>query len=421
MSTHQIVHPPSAYRGVDGALVAGVCVGLAAQFRIPVWVIRVVFIVACTWKFSGAVAYALVWLILPSERQPVPIGLVAAARQGLRTVARPWNWRLLIGWVASFAVGMGIAVAMRWYDHSVIGQCAVVICLLGLGVGLVWRVRESRWRAWAKVAVMVVAVALIWVTGAFLATRLLLWPQLDENFGMPGFAPDRHVAIYTIAGITAGLTIIAGAVVVLPWIIHPVVSEEAKQAELIAQTRADIAAHLHDSVLQTLAVIQKQAGDPKKVTQLARSQERELREWLYGDQVEDESATTALKEVVAELEKTYPVAVELVTVGDHEMTVEVDAIVRAAREAILNAAKHSGADKVDVYAEVNEDAAQIYVRDRGAGFVTDDIGEDRMGIRGSIIDRMTRYGGKVEIRSTVGEGTEIQLLMPLSEKGANNG
>ena len=222
---------------------------------------------------------------------------------------------------------------------------------------------------------------------------------------------------YLITAFVALAAMVACGIGFLPWLMHPERSEEDKQRELIAETRADIAAHLHDSVLQTLAVIQ-QSTDSKAVAQLARRQEKELREWLYLDQTEDESATTALKEVITELEATYPVAVELVTVGDHEMTVEIDAVVRAGREAILNAAKHSGADKIDVYAEISTDRAEVYVRDRGRGFKVEDIGDDRMGIRGSIIDRMTRYGGKVDVRSTLGEGTEIHLSMPLNQEGS---
>jgi signal transduction histidine kinase len=214
--------------------------------------------------------------------------------------------------------------------------------------------------------------------------------------------------------------VVASLVVALPWILHPARSEEEKQAELIAETRADMAAHLHDSVLQTLAVIQKRAGDAKAVAQLARRQEKELREWLYGEHTDDESATSALKDVVAELEMTYPVEVELITVGDHDMTVEIDAVVRAAREAILNAAKHSGAPKIDVYAEVSGRRVDAFIRDRGRGFKMADIGEDRMGIRNSIIERMARYGGRVDVRSTPGEGTEIHLLMPLSEEGKDH-
>ncbi|MDR0417252.1 MAG: histidine kinase, partial [Propionibacteriaceae bacterium] len=184
-----------------------------------------------------------------------------------------------------------------------------------------------------------------------------------------------------------------------------------REEELVEQAKADVAAHLHDSVLQTLAMIQRQSGDAKAVAHLARRQERELRSWLYGDAVDAESLKAALRATAAEIEDTYSVPVDIVTVGDAELTPSLDALVRAAREAILNAAKHSGADRIDVYSEVGQDAVEVFVRDRGRGFDAGHVGEDRMGIRGSILDRMHRYGGQVGLRSTVGEGTEVRLEM----------
>jgi len=254
-------------------------------------------------------------------------------------------------------------------------------------------------------------ICMAWMAGTVIQARVWSLISLDVQPGMENYLTTLFFS---------GTAMVGCVLVVLPWIVHPARSEAAKQAELIAETKADMAAHLHDSVLQTLTVIQKSAADSKTVAQLARRQERELREWLYGEATDEESATAALKEVVAELEATYPVAVELVCVGDHEMTVEVDAVVRAAREAILNAAKHSGATQIDVYAELSQEKADVYVRDRGKGFKMDDIGDDRMGIRRSIIDRMERYGGSVDIRSTVSEGTEIHLSMPLTEEGVTN-
>ncbi len=415
-----MVRPPQAYRSLDRGLVAGVAAGLAAYLRFPVWALRAVFVLACFWKLSGAVAYAVLWLIMAAETKPVPIGLVAAARLGLRTASHRPRWQMLVGWAGSFVAGVGICFAMRFYDQSVIGQYGILGVVCGLAIALVWISREVHWRRSAKACLIVVGVLLLWAVGIYSQARFLAWVD-NSDWWRPRLSLSEQGEVFAAAMFIGGTTIVAGLILVLPWFLHPARSMEDKQQELIAETRAGIAAHLHDSVLQTLAVIQKRAADPKTVAQLARRQEKELREWLYGEQVEDESATTALKEVIAELEASYPVAVELVTVGDHEMTVEIDAIVRAAREAILNAAKHSQAEKVDVYAEISELRAEAYIRDRGRGFAMEDIGEDRMGIRGSIIDRMARFGGKVDIRSTVGEGTEIHLLMPLNEEGASHG
>ena len=407
MNDPAAVRPPRAYRLIDRALLAGVAAGLGAHSRFQVWAIRAGFLVASLWKFSGVIAYAVLWLLLPCRQDPTPIGLVAAERRGLRKVRRT-GWLRVVGWVGALAVGVGVSWVIRQYDTSWLGHYSYDLCVVGWGIALVWLTRDTAWPRWGKALVMTVGSLAAWAYAT-----LVEWDMLQSRISdMPW---DAAILLAVVVG--AGATVLACLVTVLPWLIHPPRSAADTQAELIAETRADMAAHLHDSVLQTLAVIQKQAGDARSVAQLARRQERELREWLYGERTDDESAKTALKEVVAELEATHPVPVELVMVGDHEMVVEIDALVRAAREAVLNAAKHSGADKIDVYAEIGPAQGEVFVRDRGRGFEMADIQPDRLGIRRSIIDRMARYGGRVDIRSTPGEGTEIHLLMPLGEKG----
>jgi signal transduction histidine kinase len=392
-------------------LVAGVAAGLAAHSRVPVWLIRVGFLVTSLWKFSGAIAYAFLWLLLARYEPERPIGLVAAERQGLRKVATPNPWLRILGWPGAFLACLAAALVIRAYDGSWIGQYAIHILVVGFAIAGVWGVKETQWPGVAKALVAVVGILLAWIVGAFLQARL--WDLIAPYISVP-------YQSYFAAFVITGTAVVGGTVLLLPWLMHPPRSEAAKQAALIAETRAAFAAHLHDSVLQTLAIIQKRAGDPREVAQLARRQEKELREWLYAERTDDETATSAMKEVVAEVEASYPIAVELICVGDREMTVEIDAVIRAAREAIHNAAKHSGADKIDVYLETQASQVEAYVRDRGHGFNIEDIGDDRMGIRGSIIERLTRYGGKVEIRSTPGEGTEIHLLMPLDEEGVNH-
>jgi len=162
-------------------------------------------------------------------------------------------------------------------------------------------------------------------------------------------------------------------------------------------------------VLQTLALIQRQADDPKAVQQLARRQERELRTWLYGEEPQTETLKAALTGAAAEVEDERGIPIEVVMVGDCETSDSIQALVRAAREAMVNAAKHSGADKIDVYAEVTDDLVEVFVRDRGHGFDLDTVPEDRMGVRGSILDRMARHGGRATIRSRPGDGTEVRL------------
>ncbi|HKN57120.1 MAG TPA: ATP-binding protein, partial [Amycolatopsis sp.] len=222
-------------------------------------------------------------------------------------------------------------------------------------------------------------------------------------------------------------TLIGVAVLTVPFWLRLVrdLTEERK-ARIRTDERAEIAAHLHDSVLQTLALIQKQAESPREVARLARSQERELRGWLYGpsgygkpaekgddaEQVFGGRLSEALAAACGEVEDTFAISVGQVVVGEAELNEPLVALVQAAREAIVNAAKHAGVDEVSVYAEVEPTAVTVFVRDRGKGFDPDLVPEDRHGLADSIRGRMTRHGGTCKVRTAPGEGTEVQLGMP---------
>ncbi len=186
-----------------------------------------------------------------------------------------------------------------------------------------------------------------------------------------------------------------------------------------AEERAEMAAHLHDSVLQTLALIQRRSGEPAEVTTLARSQERELRQWLYdsGDRVEEAGFREAIEEVAAEVEALAGVPIDVVVVGTTGCDGDVAALVRAAREAMLNAAKHSGADRVAVYGEVEGGRISVFVRDRGCGFDPEAVPADRRGIRESIMARVERHGGTATIVSAPGSGTEVRIEMTRGLRG----
>ena len=176
-----------------------------------------------------------------------------------------------------------------------------------------------------------------------------------------------------------------------------------------------MAAHLHDSVLQTLALIQRN-DDPRVIAQLARQQERELRRWLYADS-DDPSATTlktSIERISEVVEDRFDIAVETVVVGDTSMDTTLEALIGAAGEATTNAAKWSGCDQVSVFAEVEDDGVRVFVRDTGAGFDPDGVAEDRLGVRESIVGRMERVGGTAEIRSAHGSGTEVELYVALA-------
>jgi signal transduction histidine kinase len=212
----------------------------------------------------------------------------------------------------------------------------------------------------------------------------------------------------------AVVVVLAGSVLLFgPWWLGMARALTAERtARIRAQERAEVAAHLHDSVLQTLALIQRRAGDPAEVAQLARRQERDLRAWLNAD--ETAAADTlhgALVRAATEIEAQHGVEVEVVCVGDRPLDGDTAALAAAAREAIVNAAKFAGAGRIDVYAEASGEHAEVFVRDRGAGFDPAAVPADRRGVRESIVGRMERHGGRAQVRSTPGAGTEVELSL----------
>jgi len=219
-------------------------------------------------------------------------------------------------------------------------------------------------------------------------------------------------------------TLVGVAVLTVPWWLKLAreLGEERRE-RIVEAERAEIAAHLHDSVLQTLALIQRQSDQPREVLRLARGQERELRHWLYGptgyragsgEPGLDGGVAAALTAAAAEVEDTYAIDVRPVVVGDRPLDDDLRALVLATREAMVNAAKHAGVGEVSVYAEVEPDSVHVFVRDRGAGFDPAAVSEDRHGLADSIHGRMGRHGGTVDVRSKPGEGTEVRLTMPVA-------
>jgi signal transduction histidine kinase len=191
-----------------------------------------------------------------------------------------------------------------------------------------------------------------------------------------------------------------------------------RSARIRSQERAEVAAHLHDSVLQTLALVQRRAGDPSEVAKLARHQERELRSWLAGAEARPrERLADALRAAAEEVEEAHGVPVEAVVGGDAALDERLEALVAAAREALTNAAKFaSEGGEVRLYAEIENGTAKVFVDDRGPGFDPEAIPADRRGLRESIIGRMRRHGGRVEIRSAPETGTEVELEMSAAER-----
>jgi signal transduction histidine kinase len=207
---------------------------------------------------------------------------------------------------------------------------------------------------------------------------------------------------------------VAGALLLIagPWLWQLAVDRDAERAARIrSDERSEVAARVHDSVLQTLALIQRHAQEPRRVASLARRQERELRGWLYGERpIGDEASLVgALSAAAADVEELHGIRVELSNAGDCPAD---EALVLAAREAMTNAAKFSGAAEVDVYAEVTDDEAAVFVHDRGSGFDRAAVPPDRRGLAESIEGRLERAGGRATVASAPGQGTEIELRLP---------
>jgi signal transduction histidine kinase len=325
--------------------------------------------------------------------------------------------RLRPGWVALLGcAGIGLFVAFLWaVEHTtppplpvlVVMVLAVVALLVGPWAYLATRRLAGEPEAGRILRRILAVGAILAGTGVAVATAIA-----TAGTGEPGTA--GAVAMFSI--LVAGLLALVG-VVVFPWLLlltRTVVRERAARAR--AEERAEVATQLHDSVLQTLTLIQKRPGDPGEMARLARHAERELRSWLYGPVGSDErDLVEALRVAVAEVEDRFGVRVELVPVGTCPLDERTRAVAAAAREALTNAAKHAEVTRVSVFAEVGDGQVVVVVRDRGRGF--DQAGAARRGGRGipdSILGRMRRQGGTATIHTAPGAGTEVELRMPVA-------
>jgi signal transduction histidine kinase len=270
--------------------------------------------------------------------------------------------------------------------------------------------------------------SLVWPV-ALCAGGLILARRPPGRRGAPPFEVVAGVALLGLGlvtfvrenagGASAPLVAPSGVAVALllvlgPWAWRLARERDAERlARIRSEERAEVAARVHDSVLQTLALIQREADDPRRVAALARGQERTLRASLYGDpRPATDSLAAALEEAAAEVEGLHGVRIEVVHTGDRPLDDGLRSVVLAAREAMTNAALHTGADEVSVFVDAGDDAVSVYVRDRGRGFDPAAVPADRRGIAESIHGRMRRAGGSADVRSSPGEGTEVELTLP---------
>jgi signal transduction histidine kinase len=401
----------------SGRLVAGVAGGVADHLGVEVLWVRAAFVVLAAINGIGVLAYGLLWVFVRQESADVSRSVPRRERQQALGLA---------------AVGLGVGLAAAALGNAVIGWIVGPLGVAALGAAVVWReadeAQRRRWAAGARSGVTGAAgggrTALIRVVAGalFVAAGIVVFLLGNLNLGQLQFGLLAVIA-----------TIVGVAVLTVPWWVRLArdLGEERRE-RIVEAERAEIAAHLHDSVLQTLALIQRQAGEPREVLRLARGQERELRHWLYGPQgygrgsgsggvkapALDEGLAEALTRAAAEVEDTYALTVSPVLVGaDRPLDADLRALVLAAREAMVNAAKHAGVDEVSVYVEIECDEVNVFVRDRGAGFDPAAVPDDRHGVADSIRARMERHGGKVRLRSAPGEGTEVHLSMTLADQG----
>jgi signal transduction histidine kinase len=376
--------PERLVRSSDDRVVAGVCGGLGAGLGVDPTVIRLALVVLTLANGAGLVAYLVALATLPNQ---------PAATTGPTGDARPPSGERAVG------VGLITLGALLLFWH---------LGLL-LPAGLVW-----------ASALSAVGFALVWARTAEVdRTRGLLVRSLGGGLLLVVglgilFAAGGVLSRIGQLGLAVLATGVGVAVLLGPWIMRLLRDLSTERRERIrSEERSEIAAHLHDSVLQTLALIQR-ADAPGRAKTLARRQERELRAWLFDERPPDgEGRPTdlagALDEVVTEVEDRHDVEVDLVLVGTCALEPRVDALVAALREAAHNAARHAGVTEVSVYVEVQPERIEAYVRDRGDGFVFDAIEPGRLGVRESIVGRMARHGGKAEVHTAPGEGTEVML------------
>lgn len=379
------------YRSRDDRLLAGVAGGIGDRLGAPPIYVRAAFVCASLAAGIGLVLYVLAALVVPKNPDPERHEHTRASQSQIAGLAI-----MFVGLMLAFqAVGLWFG-GVVWPATLVIFGLAIAIDTSGLnyeqslaGIAGTSGRRRSWWLVVFGIVMMSLGISVVLAS-------------LDTLQGLGVLALALLTAI-------SGFTIVAG-----PWLWSLIedLSNE-RRARIRSEEKAEVAAHLHDSVLQTLALIQR-TDDPKKMVTLARSQERELRSWLFDDAGGDtETLRGALQHAASRVEEAHDVPVSVVVVGDSSLPSDRQAaLVGAATEAMMNAAKHSGADRVSVFAEASNGTVEVFVTDQGIGFDKDTVENDRRGLSESIKGRMVRHSGFASIESTPGGGTEVHLTMP---------
>ena len=394
-------------RDPSNAVIAGVCAGIANRLGVDPAVLRVGFVVTAIGTSGiGALAYLVLWAVMPADARERPAG---RRRRG--------SWRIATG------VGLlALSVLLVFREFGLWWTDALVwpLVLAAFGVTLLWSLTrpapeetvegvtdEARRKRRSREAAGRFSLAGFGVALVLGAGLLFLWVN-----GVLDAAGD--------AALAALVVILGLGLILAPLWWRFARSLAAERAERIrSQERAELSAHLHDSVLQTLALVQRRADDPSDVARLARRQERELRAWLAGAPplAPGERLADALRAAAMEIEETRGTPIEVVVVGDSPLDERLEALVAATREALTNASKFAAnGGPIRLYAEIAESQVKAFVDDRGGGFDPDRVPEDRRGLRESIVGRMQRHGGHAEIRSEPGRGTEVELTLERGDR-----
>jgi signal transduction histidine kinase/phage shock protein PspC (stress-responsive transcriptional regulator) len=372
-------------------LVAGLASGLGDHWGIPVAYVRAAFVVAALSGGVGIAAYMVGWaLTLERDEDAEPPELPSQGQKA----------GLLLIYVGALLTSRALGL---WFSDEITFPAA----LLSFGTAAMWDRSDPATRS---------RIAKLTASGNDEVTRirviaggLLMLAGFTYFVGSIDALADVGPVLLAVAMTVTGSMILFGPLV---WRMAQNLGDE-RRGRIRSDERAEMAAHLHDSVLQTLALIQR-SDDPKRMVTLARGQERELREWLYrrGESTAGNDLSSAVRDQAARVEHGHDIPIDVVAVGDAQLNDALLALSQAAGEAMTNAAKHSGAEKVSVYLEVTDDAAEVYVGDTGRGFIVDTLDGEGRGIPDSIIGRMQRHGGEATVTSTPEEGTEVHLRMP---------
>lgn len=401
---------PDLRRSRSDRVVAGVAAGVSRHLGIDPLIVRLTFVALAFAVGFGVVVYLLLWLLAPIE------SVDAAAlpqRVAARSIPRPAR-RQLFG-IGLILAGMAILLVVSgfWFGWE-LGWPA---SLAAIGFAVLWArsTDEGRGR-WDPASFRSPLEAI--VSGRVSLPRILFGSLLILG-GMAVFLAAT-TSLSAAANVVLAVIVTIGGLALLggPWVwrlANQLMDE--RNSRVRSEARAEMAAHLHDSVLQTLALIQR-SQEPREMASLARTQERELRAWLFGraPSVRGVTLRDAVDAMAGRVELSHHVKVESVVVGDAVLDDALRALVAACNEAVLNSANHAGVEELSLYLEVEDTQISAFIRDEGVGFDPVAVRRDRRGIEDSIVGRMERHGGSAVVRSEPGRGTEVVLRLPRASR-----